>query len=496
MLCSRFLKGAHGTSNNALFRWSESVFSSVLAGYQKTLRLAMRHHVVVSLAALAMALVTVWMFIKAPKGFLPNEDTGRIVISTEAEQGVAFDRMIELQQRAADIVSKNPAVESFMSRHWRRKQRELEQCRTAFSDPQTAKRTSPIDEIIRQLRKDLSGIPGLKVFPQNPPAIRIGGTLTKSLYQFTLFGPDLDVLYEAAGKMEGLMSQIPGVVDVTTDLQITSPQVLVDINRDKASSLGISAGQIERALGNAYGARQISTIYTPTDQYRVILEADENFKRESADLSRLFVRSSDGQLVPLNTVAQFKSQVGPLTVQHLGQLPAVTLSFDLAEGTSLSDVVPVIQRIAAAELDEQISTQFQGTAQAFQSSLGNLGLLLLMAVLVIYIILGHSLRKLRSSANNPIRPAICGLWRAVDACPVSTGIERVRLRGPAHAHRHRQEERDHDDRLCPRRAAKRSKARRNRNLRRLHRPVSSHHDDDACRHDGDIADRPGAGRWR
>ena len=184
------------------------------------------------------------------------------------------------------------------------------------------------------------------------------------------------------------MREIPGIVDVTTDLQITSPQVLVDINRDKASSLGISAGQIERALGNAYGARQISTIYTPTDQYRVILEADEDFKRESADLSRLYVRSSGGRLVPLSAVAQFKSQVGPLTVQHLGQLPAVTLSFDLAKGTSLSDVVPVIERVAKAELGEQVSTQFQGTAQAFQSSLGNLGMLLLMAVLVIYIILG------------------------------------------------------------------------------------------------------------
>jgi HAE1 family hydrophobic/amphiphilic exporter-1 len=360
----------------------------VLAGYQKTLRLAMRHHVVVSLAALAMALVTVWMFLKAPKGFLPNEDTGRILISTEAEQGIAFDRMIELQQRAANIVSKNSAVESFMSRIGGGSRASSGNTGRLFLTLKPRSERPSIDAVILQLRKDLSGIPGLKVFPQNPPTIRIGGTLTKSLYQFTLFGPDLDVLYEAAGKMEELMSQIPGVVDVTTDLQITSPQVLVDINRDKASSLGISAGQIERALGNAYGARQISTIYTPTDQYRVILEADENFKRESADLSRLFVRSSDGQLVPLNTVAQFKSQVGPLTVQHLGQLPAVTLSFDLAQGTSLSDVVPVIQRIAASELDEQISTQFQGTAQAFQSSLGNLGLLLLMAVLVIYIILG------------------------------------------------------------------------------------------------------------
>ena len=388
MLCSRFLKNAHGTSNNALFRWSESVFNAVLAGYQKTLRLAMRHHVVVSLAALAMALVTAWMFMKAPKGFLPNEDTGRILISTEAEQGVAFDRMIELQQQAASIVSKNPAVESFMSRIGGGSRVTSSNAGRLFLTLKPLSERPAIDDIIRQLRTDLSGIPGLKVFPQNPPTVRIGGTMTKSLYQFTLFGPDLDILYETATRMEGLMSQIPGVVDVTTDLQVTSPQVLVDINRDKASSLGISAGQIERALGNAYGARQISTIYTPTDQYRVILEADENFKRESADLSRLFVRSSQGQLVPLSTVATFKSQVGPLTVQHLGQLPAVTLSFDLARGTSLSDVVPAIEHIAAAEFNEQVSTQFQGTAQAFQSSLGNLGLLLLMAILVIYIILG------------------------------------------------------------------------------------------------------------
>ena len=389
MLCSRFLKGAHGASNNALFRWSESVFNTLLAGYQTTLRLAMRHHVVVSLAALGMALVTAWMFVKASKGFLPNEDTGRILISTEAEQGVAFEKMIELQQKAAGIVSKNPAVESFMSRIGAGgSAARSNNTGRLFLTLKPRSERPPIDQVIGKLRKDLSIIPGLKVFPQNPPAIRIGGAVTKSLYQFTLFGPDLDVLYEAASKMEGLINQIPGVVDVTTDLQITSPQILVEINRDKASSLGISAGQIERALGNAYAARQISTIYTPTDQYRVILEADEDFKRESADLSRLFVRSSAGQLVPLSTVAQFKSQVGPLTVQHLGQLPAVTLSFDLTPGTSLGDVVPIIQRIAAAELGEQVSTQFQGTAQAFQASLGNLGLLLLMAVLVIYIILG------------------------------------------------------------------------------------------------------------
>ena len=266
------------------------------------------------------------------------------------------------------------------------------------------------------------------------------------------------------------MNQIPGVVDVTTDLQITSPQILVEINRDKASSLGISAGQIERALGNAYAARQISTIYTPTDQYRVILEADEDFKRESADLSRLFVRSSAGQLVPLSTVAQFKSQVGPLTVQHLGQLPAVTLSFDLRQGTSLGDVVPIIQRIAAAELGEQVSTQFQGTAQAFQASLGNLGLLLLMAVLVIYIILGI----LYESFIHPLTilsglPS-AGFGALLTLALFRSGTECLRLRRAAHAHRHRQEERHHDDRFRSRRATQRSKT---ASRSRFSKPASS-----------------------
>ena len=388
MLCSRFLRQAHDGSQHVLFRWSESAFSKMLTVYRKSLQFALRHHLAVSLSALIMALATVWMFIKAPKGFLPNEDTGRILISTEAEQGIAFDRMVELQQKAAGIVSHHPAVEDFMSRIGGGSSASSANTGRLFLTLKPRDERAPIDELIRQLRKDLSGIPGLKVFPQNPPAIRIGGAVTKSLYQFTLFGPDLDVLYDAAAKVENRMRQIPGIVDVTTDLQITSPQVLVDINRDKASSLGVSAGQIERALGNAYGARQISTIYTPNDQYRVILEAEEDFKREAADLSRLYVRSSGGRLIPLSAVAQFKSQVGPLTVQHLGQLPAVTLSFDLAKGTSLSDVVPVIEREAKAGLDQEVSTQFQGAAQAYQASLGNLGMLLLMAVLVIYIILG------------------------------------------------------------------------------------------------------------
>lgn len=389
MLCSRFLKQAHNESKNPLFRWSEAMFDGVLGFYERTLRIAMRHHIAVSLAALVMAAGTAWLFIIVPKGFLPNEDASRIMISTEAEQGIAFEKLMELQQQAAAIVGASPYVEGFMSRIGGGGQSAAagNNGRLIVTLKPRNERP-PIEEIVREFRRDLSGIPGLKVFPQNPPTIRIGGMQTKSLYQFTLFGPDLDQLYSSADKMQELMRTVPGVIDVTTDLQITNPEVLVDINRDKASTLGISAAQIERALGSAFGARQISTIYTPNNQYRVIIEAESDFKREAADLSRLYVRSDQGRLVALDAVASFKTQVGPLTVQHLGQLPAVTLSFDLAKGYSLSDVVPEIQRLAKTELDERIGTQFQGTAQAFQSSLSNLGLLLVMAILVIYIILG------------------------------------------------------------------------------------------------------------
>lgn len=386
MLCSRFLKVGALHGQGRFYRTSERFFDAMLGLYERTLRVALKHHLMVSFIAIVMAVASVWLFAITPKGFLPNEDASRIMITTEAEQGVAFDKMVALQQEAAAIVAKNPAVAAFMSRIGGGG-RSVNTGRLFLTLKPKGQRPK-IDEVVNGLRRDLSGIPGLKVFPMSPPTIRIGGMQTKSQYQFTLFGPDLDLLYLESAKMEEGMRGIPGLVDVTTDLQITSPQVLVDINRDKASTLGITAAQIERALGSAYGARQISTIYTPNDQYRVILEAKDEFKREAVDLSRLYVRSSAGRLVPLSTLAQFKSQVGPLSVQHLGQLPAVTLSFDLAKGYSLSDVVPAIEQLAGDKLDPQVSSQFQGTAQAFQSSIGSLGFLLLMAIIVIYLILG------------------------------------------------------------------------------------------------------------
>ena len=387
MLCSRFLRAPGAKKPGRLSAGIERAFDGAVGLYERTLRVALRHHLAVTIVAVLMAAATAWMFAVAPKGFLPNEDASRVFISTEGEQGIAFEKMIALQNEAAAIVARNPAVASYVSRVGGNNGSANAGRIIVTLKPRTER--GPIDPIVREFRRDLAGIPGLRVFPQNPPTIRIGGQQTKSLYQFSLFGPELAALYPAAEKMEARLREIPGVVDVTTDLQITSPQVLVDIQRDRAATLGITPAQIEFALGSAYGARQISTIYTGTDQYRVILEAEDKFKREALDLGRLYVRSeTTGRLVALDAVARIRPQVGPLTVQHLGQLPAVTLSFDLGPGVSLGQVVPLIERAAAETLPAEISSEFQGTAQAFASSLGNLGFLLLMAVLVIYLVLG------------------------------------------------------------------------------------------------------------
>ncbi len=234
----------------------------------------------------------------------------------------------------------------------------------------------------------MAAVPGIRVFLQNPPLIRVGGQMTKSLYQYTLQGADPQELYRVAQELQAKIAALPGLQDVTSDLQITSPKVHVEIDRDKASALGITAGQVENALYDAYGNRQLSTIYTATNQYWVILELAPAYQEDPNALSLLYVRSSKGQLVPLNAVAKLTPGIGPLTVNHLGQLPSVTISFDLKAGASLGDAVSQIDRIGRTTLPATVSASFQGSAQAFESSMRGMGLLLVMAILVIYIVLG------------------------------------------------------------------------------------------------------------
>jgi len=245
-----------------------------------------------------------------------------------------------------------------------------------------------IGDIIQDLRRKLAVVPGMRVFLQQLPTIRIGGQLTKSLYQFTLQSPNTQEMYDNAQRFEGRLREFKELQDVTSDLQIKNPQVNVVIDRDKASRLGVTAAQIENALYDAYGNRWISTIYAPNNQYKVIIELEDQYQLDPAALPMLYVRSSGGQLVPLNTVTSFSEALGPMTVNHAGQLPAVTISFNLRPGVALGEAVDKINALARQTLPGTITTGFQGSAQAFESSLSGLWVLLVLAIVVIYIVLG------------------------------------------------------------------------------------------------------------
>jgi HAE1 family hydrophobic/amphiphilic exporter-1 len=253
----------------------------------------------------------------------------------------------------------------------------------------TPRASRPLDvtEIMRELRPKLAGFPGIRVFMQNPPTIRIGGQLTKSLYQVTMQGPDTAELYREAQGLERDMGRLPGLQDVNSDLQIKNPQVYIEIDRDKAAALNVSAVQIENALYDSYGPRWISTIYAPINQYKVLIELMPQYQSTADAISLLYVRSTDGKLVPIDTVTKMTRDTGPQTINHFGQSPAVTLSFNLRPGASLGDAVSGIQGLIG-RLPASITATFQGTAKAFQSSLGNLWLLLVIAILVVYIVLG------------------------------------------------------------------------------------------------------------
>lgn len=386
MLCSRFLRPPRENSN-ALFRTSERVFDGMLQAYHRTLRSVIRHPMFTMFAAAGTLVATLYLFAVVPKGFIPSQDTGQIFSFTEGGQDISFDGMSRNQQQVATILGADPNIESYTSM--------VGGISGAGNAGRIFVKLKPrserwlsADEVINQLRPALNSVPGIRTYPQNPPLIRIGGQLTKGTYQYTLQGLDLQELYRAAGDFEQRMHGIPGLLDVNTDLQVASPQVVVDIDRDRASTLGVTSDQIERALYDAYGSRQVSTIYTPSNQYWVMMELDPQYQLDPSALGLLYIHSSNGGLVPLSEVAQIKRSVAPLTVTHLGQLPSVTLSFNLAPGVSLSDAVGSVEGVARESLPATITTSFQGAAAAFQSSLQSMGVLVVMAILVIYLVLG------------------------------------------------------------------------------------------------------------
>jgi len=382
MMCSRILKPQADVKHGSLFLASERAFDAVRGAYGQTLKWALQHRRFTMVVFLAIVLATGWLYVKMPKGFLPSEDSGQLFCFIEAPQDISFDAMATYQRSVLEILRADPNIEAvtgFMGATSFNPS--LNVGRATMTLKPRAQRKSA-DEVVRGLRPNLSNMMGLKVFIQNVPAIRIGGQLTKSPYQYVVQGASTEELYHWVPIIEEKLKTLPGLLDVSSDLQIARPQVNVEIDREKASALGVNPQQIEAALANAYGSRQVSNIYTATNQYWVI-------QRDPAALSMLYVRSSSGALVPLNAVAKLTYGVGPMSVSHLGQLPSVTFSFDLQPDVALSEAIDVIQK-AALELQvpATLNTRFTGTAQAFQASLQGMGILLLLSILVIYLVLG------------------------------------------------------------------------------------------------------------
>jgi len=389
MLTSRMLKPHGEEKHGRLYLLSERWFNALHDGYAHTLAWCMERQRFVLAVFLAITAVTVFLFAQVPKGFLPSDDSGQVFVFTEAAQDIGFDAMAAKQRVAAAIVIKDPNVESVASFIGASGSSPTLNLGRMLIKLKPYGERLPADKFIQELRPKLVGIPGFNVYLQNVPSIRFGGRLTKSQYQYTLQGGNTDELFEWAPKVTAALAALPGFQDVTSDLQIASPQLDLRLDRGAAAAVGLTVQQVEDGLYTAFGPRQVSTIYTPSDQYWVLMQVDPQFQGDPKVLDQLHLRSDSGALVPLSAVASVSRSVGPLTISHLGQVPAVTISFNLAPNVALSQAVKAIDTsMAAMKLPETISTKYQGNAQAFQDSLSGMGLLLAAAVFVIYLVLG------------------------------------------------------------------------------------------------------------
>jgi HAE1 family hydrophobic/amphiphilic exporter-1 len=389
MMASRLVRHSGKTSHGRLYNLFERGFEALLSAYRGGLRWSLGHRRFVMVFTTATVFLTGWLFTLVPKGFIPAEDVGQIQGQTEAIEGISFDAMSRLQQQAAGVLRADPNVEMFMSSAGGRGG--IGGSNTGFFFVRLKSRhdrEATVDEVIVELRRKFQQVPGVRVYLQNPPPIQPGGRLTRAQYQLTLQSPDTEELYRVAPALEERMRQLPGLVDVSTDLLLKNLQANITIDRDKASSLGISAQQIEDSLYSAYGQRQISTIYAPNNQYRVIMELLPEFQNDPSVMELLYVRAASGQLVPLESLVQISRGLGPLSVNHSGQLPSVTLSFNLLPGSAIGDATTAVNALVGEIVPATISASFQGTAAQFQSSMQGLGLLLVLAIVVIYMVLG------------------------------------------------------------------------------------------------------------
>jgi len=388
MLSSRFLRPHGSEIHGRLYNWTERGWQRIIGKYESSLHTAMRHRRAMMAFAAVILAGTVVLFIIVPKGFIPDEDTGQIRVTTEAAQGASFDDMLTHQKQLMAIVEQDTNTAGFMSAIGAGGfTQSPNQGRMFISLKPLGQRLSA-NAFMAELRPKLARVPGMVVYMSNPPAIQIGGRVAKGQYQFTLQGSDIQTLYAASQQLLDSVRKVPQLIDVSSDLQLGNPQASITIDRERAASLGVTAEQVETALYDAYGSRQVSTIYTPNNEYWVEMEMLPKYQRDLAALSLLYIRSNNGSLVPLSAVSTVSNTTGPLTVNHSGQLPSVTISFDLGPGVALGDATTAVQRIADQVVPADVSTSFSGAAQAFQSAQSGLLMLLVLAIFVIYTVLG------------------------------------------------------------------------------------------------------------
>ena len=391
MLCSRFLRGGHEEKRGWFYHVTEGFFQGMLRVYDRTLQLVLRHRLAMMASFVLVLGATVYMFVKIPKGFIPDQDTDQLHIITEAQQGTSYYQMVDYEQKIADTVASDPNVDALMASVGGTTASNLGGPNygelVIHLKPRNQRRLG-VDDIIKELRPQLAAYAGVRSYLQNPPTIQLGGQVTKSLYQFSLQTPDKAELYAQTEALTKKVAEIPGVEDVTSDVAVTTPQITVTVDRDKAAAMNINANTIENALYDAYGPRWVSTIYGSINEYKVLLELEPRYQKDPNALSMLYFKNAAGKLIPLDTMASIVTETGPQTINHYGQIPSATISFNLKPGAALGEAIEKIQGLADEQLPATISTNFQGAAKAFMSSLGNLWVLLIIAILVVYIVLG------------------------------------------------------------------------------------------------------------
>ena len=387
MLASRYLTDEdHKKKPGLIVRYFEKGFNATLAAYSRTLDQALSHSKLVLTVAAATFAATVWMVIVIPKGFFPEEDIGQIQVTTEAAEDVSFEAMVKLQERAANLIRQDVNVDAVSSFNGGTGSQNTGRMFIVLK-PQSERK--PMKAVVEDLRKKLRSIPGINVFMRPVQNLQLGGRQSKARYQYILQSVQADQLNVWATKLQEKMRTEPIFRDVTSDAQLRGLQAQIKINRDRANTLGVSVDAIRTALFSAFGERQVSTMYLSTDSYQVIMEVAPEAKRDESALSGIYVRSGNGALVPLSSFATVERAVGPTSINHVGQLQAVTVSFNLAPGAALGDATAKIEQASEAiQLPKSIISTYGGDAAVFKDSQGSQSILIISALLVIYILLG------------------------------------------------------------------------------------------------------------